>query len=156
MSSGAAYKKQIPYLLLAAVICMADQVTKAMTQAGLQLLEVRQVTVFFNIVYYRNTGSAFGMFKHLGNTFFIIVSALAMLVVVILMVRDQENRPGLACILGGAAGNLTDRVVHNYVIDFLEVHVGKHYWPAFNIADSALTVGMGLLLFNAWVHRKDL
>ncbi|MBA4373536.1 MAG: signal peptidase II [Thermodesulfovibrio sp.] len=156
MPTYAAYRKQVPYLLLALCICAADQISKAMIEASLHLLEVRPLTAFFNIVYYRNTGSAFGMFKQLGNTFFIIVSCLAILVVFILMLRDEQNRPGMACILGGAAGNLTDRIVHKYVIDFLEVHAGKHYWPAFNIADSALTIGMGLLLINAWIHRKDM
>lgn len=150
------HMRQIPCLLLALFICAADQVTKLVIQGSLNLLEVRPVTMFFNIVYYRNIGSAFGMFKHLGNTFFIIVSFMAIIVVVLLILRDEENRLGLAFILGGAAGNLTDRIVHNYVIDFLEVHADKHYWPAFNIADSALTIGMGLLLFNAWVHRKDI
>jgi signal peptidase II len=148
--------KQVPFFLLSLVIVVADQVTKLAIQGGLHLLEVRPVTAFFNIVYYRNTGSAFGMFKHLGNTFFIIVSCLAIIVVVILLLRDKENRLGLAFILGGATGNLADRIAHSYVIDFLEVHAGKHYWPAFNIADSALTIGMGLLLISAWVHRKDI
>ncbi|MGC2062066.1 MAG: signal peptidase II [Thermodesulfovibrionales bacterium] len=147
--------RTVPFLLLSIFICVADQVTKLMIQGSLHLLEVWQVTTFFNIVYYRNTGSAFGMFKHLGNTFFIIVSCMAIIVVAILMLRDEENRLGLSFILGGAAGNLTDRILHSYVIDFLEVHAGKHYWPAFNIADSALTIGMGLLLINAWFHRKD-
>lgn len=148
-------RQQVPFLLLALFIGVADQVTKLVIQGSLHLLEVRPVTTFFNIVYYRNTGSAFGMFKHLGNTFFIIVSCMAIIVVVILLFRDQDNRLGLSFILGGAAGNLTDRIVHSYVIDFLEVHAGKHYWPAFNIADSALTIGMGLLLLGAWLHRKD-
>lgn len=149
------HMRQVPYLLLALFICAADQMTKLVIQGSLHLLEVRPVTAFFNIVYYRNIGSAFGMFKYLGNTFFIVVSCMAIIVVVLLMLRDEGNRLGLAFILGGAAGNLTDRIVHNYVIDFLEVHAGKHYWPAFNVADSALTIGMGLLLINAWVHRKD-
>jgi len=143
------------FLLLSLFVCVTDQMTKLVIQGSLHLLEVRPVTAFFNIVYYRNTGSAFGMFRNLGNTFFIIVSCMAIIVVVILMLRDAENRLGLAFILGGAAGNLTDRIVYRYVIDFLEVHAGKHYWPAFNIADSALTIGMGLLLINAWFHRKD-
>ncbi len=147
--------KQVPFLLFALLICIADQLTKMVIQGSLHLLEVREITSFFNIVYYRNIGSAFGMFKHLGNTFFIVVSCMAIIVVIVLMLRDRENRLGLAFILGGAAGNLTDRIVHSYVIDFLEVHAGKHYWPAFNIADSALTIGMGLLLLNAWLHRKD-
>lgn len=148
-------RQQVPFLLLSLCIGVADQVTKLVIQGSLHLLEVRPVTMFFNIVYYRNTGSAFGMFKHLGNTFFIVVSCMAIIVVVVLMLRDEDNRLGLSFILGGAAGNLTDRIAHNYVIDFLEVHAGKNYWPAFNIADSALTIGMGLLLVSAWHHRKD-
>lgn len=143
------------FLLLSLIVYIADQATKMLIQRSLNLLEVIPLTSFFNLVYYRNTGSAFGMFKNLGNTFFIVVSAVAILVVVILMLKDEVNRPGLSFILGGAAGNLTDRIVHNYVIDFLEVHAGNHFWPAFNIADSALTIGMGLMLINAWLHRKD-
>lgn len=141
-------------LLIAIGVYASDQLTKRLVQGNMDLLEVRVLNSFFNLVYYRNIGSAFGMFRSLGNTFFVIVSGIAIVVVGVLLLKDRENRLGLSFILGGAAGNLTDRVAHGYVIDFLEVHAGGHYWPAFNIADSALTIGMVLLIINAWLQWK--
>ena len=154
MTAKTIIRSPLFFLLLSVLIVAVDQATKVLIQGRLYLLEVRQITSFFNIVYYRNIGSAFGMFKSLGNVFFITVSVLAVAVVCVLLFRDRDNRWGFSFILGGAIGNLVDRVVHGYVIDFLEVHAGGHYWPAFNIADSALTVGMALLLLNAWLQWK--
>jgi signal peptidase II len=65
-----------------------------------------------------------------------------------MIVKDSDNRLGFSLILGGAAGNLTDRIIYGYVIDFLEVYAGNFYWPAFNVADSALTIGIVLLMIK--------
>ncbi len=154
MTAKPMIRSPFSFLLLTALIVAVDQVTKVLIQGSLHLLEVRQITSFFNIVYYRNIGSAFGMFKNLGNVFFITVSVMAVAVVCVLLFRDRDNRLWLSFILWGAIGNLVDRVAHGYVIDFLEVHAAGHYWPAFNIADSALTLGMALLLLNAWIQWK--
>ncbi len=143
-------KRDYPvFFLLSVAVFIADQATKYIIVASLSLFEAVKVLPFFSIVYVRNTGSAFGMFSGLGNLFFIIIASVAIVVVAVLIVRDSENRTGLSLVLGGAAGNLCDRLTHGYVVDFLDVHAGSHHWPAFNVADSALTVGILLLLVTS-------
>jgi len=148
-------KKQLPYLLLSLAVFISDQATKLFIVKTMRLLEVKEIFPFLNMVYYRNIGSAFGLFKQLGNLFFISISLAAVVVIGLLLLKDRDSRAGLSLILGGAAGNLADRILHGYVIDFIEVHAGRHFWPAFNIADSALTIGMILLLVDAWVRGKN-
>ncbi len=138
------------FFLLSIAVFIADQATKYIILSSLSLFEAIRVLPFFSIVYVRNTGSAFGMFSSLGNLFFIIIAAVAIAVVAVLIVRDRENRTGLSLILGGAAGNLCDRMTHGYVVDFLDVYAGPHHWPAFNVADSALTAGILLLLVRSF------
>lgn len=135
----------IPFFLIALFIFILDQFTKYLIKSTVSPYEIIRVLPFFNIVYVENIGSAFGMFKGLGNIFFIIVAALAIVFVTILIIKDKDNRLSFSLILGGAAGNLTDRVIYGYVIDFIDIHVGRFHWPAFNIADSALVVGIALL-----------
>ncbi len=137
------------YFLLAFFIFMLDQGTKHLIMKNLSLYQVIKAMPCFNVVYYRNIGSAFGMFKGLGNPFFIFISAAAIVAVSVMLIKDQDNRLGFSLILGGAAGNLTDRIAHGYVVDFLEVYAGNFYWPAFNVADSALTIGIMLLVIKS-------
>jgi signal peptidase II len=143
------------FFVISLVVFILDQVTKYLITSHLRLFQVIPVLPFLNIVYVDNTGSAFGMFKGLGNPFFIGIAGAAIIAVAIMMIKDRENRLGLSLILGGAAGNLTDRVIHRYVIDFLDFYAGKHHWPAFNVADSALTVGIALLLIKTVFHRTE-
>lgn len=148
-------KRSLPaFFLIAVILYCLDQATKAVVVNRLHLYQVVPVMPFFNLVYYHNTGSAFGMFRGLGNLFFIVVSVAAAVGVSVMMIRDTKNRLGLALILGGAAGNLTDRVMRGAVVDFLEVYAGRFYWPAFNVADAALTVGILLLTFTAILEAR--
>lgn len=141
--------KTSAYFILALVIFLLDQGTKYIVMKNLNLYQVMSVLPFFNLVYYRNIGSAFGMLKGLGNPFFILISAAAIVAITVMIIKDSGSRTGLSLILGGAAGNLTDRIMHGYVVDFLEVYAGNFYWPAFNVADSALTIGIMLLILDA-------
>lgn len=141
--------KTSAYFILALVIFLLDQGTKYIVMKNLNLYQVMSVLPFFNLVYYRNIGSAFGMFKGLGNPFFILISAAAIVAITVMIIKDSGSRTGLSLILGGAAGNLTDRIMHGYVVDFLEIYAGNFYWPAFNVADSALTIGIMLLILDA-------
>jgi signal peptidase II len=134
---------------------LLDQLTKYIIKSYLAPTDVIRALPFFNIVYVENVGSAFGMFRSLGNLFFIIVAFLAIIFVAVLIVREQHGRWGLSLVLGGAAGNLADRLVRGYVVDFLDVYIGKYHWPAFNVADSALTVGIAILLFTAFSPDKQ-
>jgi len=136
------------YFFVGLAVFLIDQATKYLIIYNLSLYQVIKILPFFNIVYYRNIGSAFGMFKSLGNVFFIVVSAAAIIAVCVMIVKDGQNRLGFSLILGGAAGNLADRVIHGYVIDFIEVYAGRFYWPAFNVADSALSLGIVFLLLR--------
>jgi len=148
------HRRYLPYFLLALAVFLLDQATKYFIMHHLNLYQVVKIVPSFNIVYYRNIGSAFGMFRSLGNAFFIVVSLGAIVAISVFIIKDADARPGLSLILGGAAGNLADRIIHGYVIDFLELYAGSFYWPAFNVADSALTVGIGLLIITTVFGRK--
>ncbi len=136
------------FFLIALLVFVFDQFTKYLIKSYVGPYEVIRVLPFFNIVYVENIGSAFGMFKSLGNTFFVVVSLLAVIFVAMIILKGTHNRLALSLILGGALGNLTDRLIHGYVIDFLDIYVDRFHWPAFNIADSALTIGVFLLLLE--------
>lgn len=142
--------------LVALVIFILDQFTKYLIKSYVSPYEIIRVLPFFNIVYVENIGSAFGMFKSLGNIFFITVAALAMVFVAVLIIKDRDNRLSFSLILGGTAGNLTDRIIRGYVIDFLDVYAGRFHWPAFNVADSALTIGIFLLAFKLFFEHKKI
>lgn len=141
-------QKTVFFFLIALAIFILDQITKYIIKVSIGPFEIIRVTSFFNIVYVENIGSAFGLFKSLGNAFFIIVAVLAMVFVSVLMIKDRDNRLSFSLVLGGAAGNLLDRISRGYVVDFLDFHIGMHHWPAFNVADSALTIGITLLLIR--------
>lgn len=142
-------KSPISFFAAALVVLALDQITKYYIKAHIGPLDVIHVTSFFNIVYAENTGSAFGMFKSFGSLFFVIVSTSAVIALSVMIVKDAGNRSAYSLLLGGAAGNLLDRLLRGYVIDFLDVYVGTFHWPAFNVADSALTIGIILLLYKA-------
>ena len=142
------------FIIISFFVFILDQATKFLIIRNLSFLQVIKIVPFFNIVYYRNIGSAFGMFKDLGNIFFIIISCAAIAVILAVLYREKETNFGYPLIIGGAAGNLMDRLIHGYVIDFLEFYAGSHYWPAFNIADASLTLGIILLLIHSFTRRK--
>jgi signal peptidase II len=147
-------RRYVPFFFLAFIVFLLDQATKLLIMKNLTLYEVIRVIPFFNIVYYRNIGSAFGLFKSLGNPFFIAVSAAAIIGISVLIVKDAEDRLGFSLILAGAAGNLADRIIHGYVVDFLEVYAGNFFWPAFNVADSALTIGIAALIVRTFFAKR--
>lgn len=149
--------RRIPELWIALAIVVLDQATKALVRARLPLHEsVTVIPGFFDLTHVRNTGAAFGM---LDNTNFpykpamMVVIALVALVAVAsyaltLPATQRIARYGLALILGGAVGNLIDRATMGYVVDFVDVYWrGVHFW-AFNVADSAITVGVALMLLD--------
>ncbi|HDH98304.1 MAG TPA: signal peptidase II [Deltaproteobacteria bacterium] len=152
------------FLFVAFLIVLADQATKAMVVSNLHLHEVRPVLQgFFNITYITNTGAAFGFmagsdkWRHI---FFQIISVVA-LGGLIYLYRSSRSRSyqlfwGTSLVFGGALGNLIDRIRHRSVIDFLDFYAGSYHWPAFNIADSAITVGGVLLAWHFFrePHRK--
>lgn len=144
--------------LLAVLVFVADQVTKGMIVDHFQAGESADlVPGFFSLTYVRNRGGAFGLLADLpglwGQAFF-IVFALGTVALLIWMLRntpvqDRLQRLALTSVIGGAAGNLYDRIRYGEVIDFLDVYVGRWHWPAFNVADSFITVGVTLLVISA-------
>lgn len=148
-------QRLLPYFILAIFTLFVDQLTKIIVKQYIGPFDTVKILPFFNIVYVENTGSAFGLFKEAGSFFFIIISVIVIITVTLLIFKEKDNRLGYALILGGAVGNLLDRILYGYVIDFLEFHLGGYYWPIFNIADSALTVGVFLLLYNTFLAYRQ-
>lgn len=132
-------------LIVLSVIAL-DQATKYLIVTSLPLHDSREIFSFLHIVHVQNTGAAFGMFKTLGSQFFIILSSVAILFIGYLLWKRVYNTVGLSLIMGGAAGNLIDRISYGRVVDFIDFSVGSFHWPAFNVADSSLTVGIGVII----------
>ena len=144
----------LPWLGVAAIVILIDQFTKTLIVGSFQLGGSHTVTSFFNIVRWHNTGAAFSFLAGAAGWqrwFFVGLGAAAALFIVWMLGRHGGQRlfaSALALILGGAIGNVIDRVLYGYVIDFIQVHYGKAYFPSFNVADGAITVGAGLLILD--------
>src|SRR5271169_4820694 len=132
-SSFIIHNSSLPYFLISFFIFALDQITKYFIKTNVGFYDSIRVTSFFNIVHVQNTGSAFGMFKSLGNSFFVIIALLAMALVTSLIIKDSRNRLPFALILGGALGNLADRIIFRHVTDFLDFYIGTYHWPSFNV-----------------------
>jgi len=151
----------LPWLALSVIILMADQFTKVLVLGYYQLGDSTPVTGFFNLVRVHNSGAAFSFLANSGGWqrwFFTGIGTLAALVILWLLKKHAAQKLfalALACILGGAIGNVIDRVLYGYVVDFLDFHwawltpvfAGGHF-PAFNVADSAITVGAACLILD--------
>lgn len=137
-----------PYLV--STICMMvialDLITKYIADTTITPYEPVDVLPFFSLVNVENTGAAFSMLSGMGNAFFIGIATFAIAFIIYLLVKTNESPTSLSLILGGAIGNLADRIYYGHVRDFIDIHAGTWHWPAFNIADSALTLGLCLLL----------
>jgi signal peptidase II len=136
------------------VVLALDLYTKHLIQIYFQLGESKTITSFFDLVRFHNEGAAFSFLNDAGGWqrwFFTIVATIASIFIIYLLKKHRQQKLfclGLALILGGALGNLFDRVTLGYVVDFLYFHINNHYWPAFNVADSAVSIGVGVLLLD--------
>ncbi|OGW39301.1 MAG: signal peptidase II [Nitrospirae bacterium RBG_13_39_12] len=139
-------KKPVSVMLIALSVVALDQITKYLVITYLNPLDSIEISPFLHLVSVRNTGAAFGMFKSFSSSFFISVSVLAITFVIWLLVTGKYNYFGLSLVLGGAIGNLIDRIIYGKVVDFIDFSVGRFHWPAFNVADSSLTVGIIIIL----------
>ena len=149
--------KRVHYLILAAAVIVLDIWTKALVLARIDLHEtIPIIPNFFQIVHVRNTGAAFGIGANASSRLVPLLlnaGAIAVFFVVVVYalrsaVTDRVLQTGLHLILGGAIGNLLDRFRFGYVVDFLDVYVGTKHWPAFNVADSAICIGIALLFLD--------
>ena len=145
------------HLLIALIVFTLDQVSKAVVEANIPLHEGRAIIPgLLRLTNVKNRGAAFGIFADSPSegriAVLILLSVVALAVVVTLLWRNQPTARrmglGLALILGGAIGNLFDRLVQGSVVDFLDFYLRSYHWPAFNVADSAIVIGAGLLLLD--------
>jgi signal peptidase II len=142
------------WLLLAAVIIVADQFTKTLILGHFQLGDSKFVTSFFNVVRVHNTGAAFSFLAGASGwqRYFFIGLGLVAAGFIVWMLKKYPGQTlfclAVTLIMGGALGNVIDRMLHGYVVDFIQVHWGGWYFPSFNIADSAITVGAILLILD--------
>ncbi|MEJ7929216.1 signal peptidase II [Ramlibacter sp. AN1015] len=143
----------LPWIGLAVLLFILDQLTKALILGSYRLGDSTTITSFFNIVRVHNTGAAFSFLASASGwqRWFFTALGIGAALFIIWLLRSHAGQRlfafSLACLLGGAIGNVVDRLVHGYVVDFLQLHYGGWYFPAFNIADAAITAGaVGLIL----------
>jgi len=156
-------KKYIPLFTFAPVIIILDQLVKIYVDKTMHLYQSIEVLEnFFHITYIRNKGAAFGILSGANESlrvpFFLTVSAIAVVVIIYTIYTYREESPlfpfAMAMILGGAIGNVIDRIRLGEVIDYIDVHWYTHHWPAFNVADSAITAGVVLLIISMLFEHK--
>jgi signal peptidase II len=144
----------LPWLAIAFGVILLDQITKSVIVDSFQLGDSRTITSFFNLVRVHNSGAAFSFLAGASGwqRWFFVCLGLAAAVFIVWMLRSQGGPRlfgwALALILGGALGNVVDRLLHGHVVDFLQVHYGGWYFPSFNVADSAITLGAILLILD--------
>ena len=148
------------WLAISAVIVALDLYTKHLVQNAFEYAEHLTVTSFFDVVRYHNEGAAFSFLADAGGWqkwFFSGISVVAIVVIVYMLKKYHHQKLfslGLALVLGGAIGNLYDRLTLGYVVDFLHFHYQAYAWPAFNVADSAICVGVAFLLIDSFTKPK--
>jgi len=142
------------YVLLAFGVLIADQITKWWAQMSLPMAQPIKVTDFLNWFLIYNPGAAFSFLSQAGGWqrwFFTVIGIVAAIVIIWLLQKNTHDRPfclALSLILGGAIGNVIDRLLYGAVVDFIDVHYDGWHWPAFNVADSAISIGATLIVIN--------
>ena len=142
------------WLAIAIAVVLLDQLTKTLITRTFQLNDVRTITPFFDLVRAHNTGAAFSFLAGASGWqrwFFIGLGGVAAVFIVWLLARHRDQRLfcwALALVLGGAVGNVLDRILHGHVVDFIQVHWAGAYFPSFNVADSAISIGAALLILD--------
>jgi signal peptidase II len=150
--------------VLASIIVALDQLTKVLVLSRFKLGEsISVIENFFNLTFVKNYGAAFGFLSdshpEFREVFFLAMPPVAMIVIATLLKKapadDKLQIYALSSILGGAMGNYIDRLRFRYVVDFLDFHwFNKYSWPAFNIADSAIVIGVGVLMYQMYLEGK--
>ena len=147
------------WLGLSALVIVLDQLSKAWISSHFAYGENLAILGVFNLVLAHNTGAAFSMLNDAGGWQRWMFSAIAVVasVWIVWLLRKHPQQKlfclALALILGGALGNLMDRIAYGYVVDFLDFHWDSHHFPAFNVADSAITCGAALMLLDSFTHK---
>ena len=150
----------LPWLGLALLLLLADQFTKVLILGYYKLGDTTYVTSFFNVVRVHNAGAAFSFLASASGwqRWFFTAIGIAAALFIVWMLKSHPGQKlfsfALACVLGGALGNVIDRVAHGYVIDFLDFHFRGWHFPAFNVADSAITVGAVCLILDELIRVR--
>jgi signal peptidase II len=161
MNPGSSWRK---WMIPAAAVVLLDQISKIVVERFTAEGFSRNIVPgFFTFVHARNSGMAFSLFADSNASWIrpalILFSFAAILFMLWMLVTRRagagRTRFGLALILGGAIGNLLDRLVSGSVVDFLDFHLGAYHWPAFNVADSAITIGAALVIFELLFARES-
>lgn len=148
-------KKRITLsLIIALTVVVLDQITKYFARTHIGAYESIELLPILNLVNVQNRGAAFGMFRSFGNIFFICISVAALIFMAWVIVKNKEDYRIFSLLAGGAAGNLVDRLTLGYVVDFVDVFVAGHHWPAFNVADSALSIGMVFMALSILRQKR--
>ena len=141
-------------------LVILDQITKALVIFFFELYESIVILPFFNLTFVVNYGFAFGLFNNpsLNQILFLIIILIIILYFLYLLMKTQDKifQLTLVIILAGAIGNFIDRVYRGFVVDFIDIYIGKFHWPAFNIADSCITVGFVIMMINILFLNKKL
>lgn len=154
---------QIRWFFLSGIIILADFISKWLASSTLSYAQPALVLPFFNLTLLHNYGAAFSFLSDpdsLWQVVFLaiiaIIVSLGIIIWLLKLPRKNNNLmgSGLSLVLGGALGNLYDRLTHGYVVDFLDFYIGAYHWPAFNIADSAICIGAGIVILKSFIHRK--
>ena len=146
--------RMLPWLGLALLLLLADQFTKVLILGYYRLGDATYVSSFFNVVRVHNTGAAFSFLASASGwqRWFFTAIGLGAAIFIVWMLRSHAGQKlfsfALSCILGGALGNVIDRSMHGYVVDFLDFHYAAWHFPAFNVADAAITVGAVCLVLD--------
>lgn len=162
VKQNVAKKKPIlPWLGLSIIWILLDQITKLWVLARLEVGAVVEISSYFNLVHVLNPGAAFSFLANQEGWQRHFLSGIAVIasIIIVLMMKTARGRPfsmwSLACILGGALGNLIDRLMHGAVIDFLDFYWNTYHWPAFNLADVAISIGaIGLIIDELFFNKK--
>ena len=144
-------------LLIASSIILLDFVTKKLILANVGPTDTIDIFPFLRIILVKNTGAAFGLFTSLGNTFFLVITIVAIIFIIFYLINIPKGLEffAISLILGGAIGNFIDRATIGAVTDFIDFYIGAWHWPAFNVADSALTVGITLFIWSNFFGRNE-
>jgi len=150
----------LKFLSISAIVLFLDQATKLWVDASMKLYQTIELNSFFQLTYLRNTGAAFSFLSDAGGWqrwFFVGLALVVSVVIAVWVARlpanDKWMAISLTLILGGALGNVIDRILYGYVIDFIDVFYGDWHWPAFNVADSAICIGVVMMLCDSF--RKE-
>ena len=149
------------WLALALLVLVLDQISKGWVLANFRLMDRQIVTSFFNLVLVFNPGASFSFLADAGGwqKWFFVALALAISLWLLGLLRKHAQErllpAALSLILGGALGNVIDRLRFDAVVDFLDFHLAGYHWPAFNVADSAITVGVALMLWHQFRQPKE-